>query len=192
MSPMANQKLIEEARRLLADATPLSFDCGTLCGHKCCTDFAPTEGVYLIPGELPLFDGTEDFPTWQFHRTDEYEFAPSWTAKHDHVVFMQCKKVCAESREKRPFECRTYPLLPYLNAGGQLEMRYSFLAEGICPLPERYTIEELQPEFVAAAHAAWSVLMQDEEMLDHIRWVSEQYDALALPLAAGEDEEEAE
>lgn len=186
---MADLKLIEEARRLIENVTPLAFDCGTLCGHKCCTDFAHDEGVYLIPGELPLFDGTEDFPSWQFHRTDEYEFAPTWTEKYDHVVFMQCKTVCSKSREKRPFECRTYPLLPYLGPEGRLEMRYSFLADGICPLLERYRLEELQPEFVQACHQAWSLLMQDPEMLDHVKWLSQQYDALELPLTSDSEAE---
>lgn len=184
MSLLADLKLIEEARRILADVTPLDFDCGTLCGHKCCTDFGPDEGVYLLPGELPLFDGSEDFTSWQFHRTDEYDFAPSWEKQHDAVPFLQCTKLC--DREKRPFECRTYPLLPYLHPDGRLEMRYSFLASAICPLPERYKLTELQPAFIEAARQAWAVLLQDPEMLDHVKWLSEQFDALALPLAEGE------
>lgn len=186
---MADPKLIEEARRILGNVTPLAFDCGTLCGNRCCTDFAPDEGVYLIPGELPLFDGTEDFPAWQFHKTAEYEFAPTWEARHDHVVFMQCKRLCAGSRERRPFECRTYPLMPYRHADGRLEMRYNFLTPGICPLPERYKLEELEPAFVQAAHEAWAVLMQDPEMLDHVTWLTQQFDALELPPAGADDAE---
>ncbi|MFZ5817658.1 MAG: hypothetical protein ACOY93_20585 [Bacillota bacterium] len=180
---MADIKLIEEARRILADLTPLPFDCGRLCGHKCCTDFAPNEGVYLLPGELPLFDGSEDFTRWQFHRTDEYEFAPGWEERYDAIPFLQCTKLCAEQREKRPFECRTYPLLPYLHEDGRLEMRYSFLATGLCPLTERFRLEELQPAFVEAAGEAWRVLLQDPEMREHVRWLSQQFDALELPLA---------
>jgi len=172
-------RLIAEARRLLADVTPLPFDCGTLCGHRCCTDFGPDEGVYLIPGELPLFDGTEDFTRWQFHATREYEFAPSWERRFDAVPFLQCTRLC--DRTKRPFECRTYPLLPYLRPDGELEMRYSFLAQGLCPLPERYRVDELDPAFVEAARQAWTVLMQDEAMREHVRWLTEQFDALALP-----------
>jgi len=178
---VADMNLIDQARRLLADVTPLPFDCGTLCGHKCCTDFAPNEGVYLLPGELPLFDGTEDFPAWQFHRTDEYEFAPSWEERYDAIPFMQCKKLCASDRQKRPFECRTYPLMPYLRPDGSLEMRYSFLAGGICPLVERYALTDLQPRFVEASRQAWSLLLQDPELLDHVRWLTAQFDALDLP-----------
>ncbi len=183
---LADIDLIEAARRLLANVTPLAYDCGTLCGNKCCTDFAPDEGVYLLPGELPLFDGTEDFPTWQFHRTDEYEFAPSWEKKYDAIPFMQCKKVCAASREKRPFECRTYPLLPYMREDGSLEMRYSFLAAGICPLLERYAVSDLQPAFVDAARQAWTLLLQDPEMREHVKWLTAQFDALELPPATEE------
>jgi len=183
---MVDLRLIAAARELLADVTPLPFDCGTLCGHRCCTDFAPNEGVYLIPGELPLFDGTETFTSWQFHRTDEYEFAPSWQRRFDAVPFLQCTRLC--DRTKRPFECRTYPLLPYLRPDGTLEMRYSFLAKGLCPLPERYRVDELNPAFVAAARRAWELLMQDEAMREHVQWLTAQFDALELPPLEGEDD----
>ncbi len=183
---MADTKLIEEARRILADVTPLDFDCGTLCGHKCCQDFAPNVGVYLIPGELPLYDGSEDWFTMDFHSTEIYEFAPSWE-HHGQVPFMKCHKLC--NREKRPFECRTYPLVPYLHDDGTLEMRYAPWAEGVCPLTERYRVEELQPAFVEACHRAWKALLQDPEMLDHVRWLTEQLKAWAeLPLLREEAE----
>lgn len=177
---MADPKLIAEARAILANETPLAFDCGTLCGHLCCTDFAPNVGVYLIPGELTFFDGDEDWATWQFHRTRDYEFAPSWN-KHRSVPFLRCTKLC--EREKRPFECRTYPLVPFLHEDGALEMRYSPWAQGVCPLTERYRLDQLRPEFVASAKRAWEVLMQDPEMLDHVRWLTEQLKAAELPLA---------
>ena len=188
---MADEKLILEARRLLADVTPLDFDCGTLCGHKCCRDDAFQEesevGVYLIPGELPLFDGTEDWLRWGFHSTREYDFAPSWE-EHGQIPFMRCHKLC--QREKRPLECRIYPLQPLLHEDGRLEMVYAPWAVGFCPLTERYTVADLRPDFVAAVHQAWSLLIQDPEMLDHVKWLSEQIRAFqALPLTACEDDE---
>lgn len=184
---MADPKLIAEARRILEQETPLAFDCGTLCGHKCCTDFAPGVGVYLIPGELALYDGSEDWMTFDHHSTEEYEFAPSWEAIHPSVPFMKCHSLCR--REGRPFECRTYPLVPFLQEDGQLEMRYAPWAQGVCPLTERYTLEQLQPSFVEAAHRAWSLLMQDPEMLDHIQWLTGQLKAAELPLIDLEMEE---
>ena len=186
---MADPKLIEEARRILADVTPLAFDCGTLCGHRCCTDFTPDAelGVYLLPGELPLFDGTEDWINWTFHSTQEYDFAPSW-GHHGQIPFMMCHKLC--NREKRPFECRTYPLVPYLAEDGGLEMRYAPWAEGVCPLTERYRIDQLEPAFVKAARQAWRVLLADPEMLDHVRWVTAQLkDWETLPHIDLEEEE---
>lgn len=181
---VADTKLIERARAILSAHTPLAFDCGTLCGHKCCTDFEPGVGVYLIPGELPLFDGTEDWINWSFHRTDQYEFAPSWQ-QHRQIPFMVCTSLCR--REKRPFECRMYPLVPFLGEDGDLQMRYSPFAHGVCPLTERYRLDQLQPEFVAAAREAWLVLMEDPELLDHVRWLSEQVRAFTeLPLVEAE------
>ena len=188
---MADRELIEAARRILADVTPLNFDCGTLCGHKCCTDRSSDPdvelGVYLIPGELPLFDGSEDWINWTFHSTLDYDFAPSWQ-HHGQVPFMVCHKLC--SREKRPFECRTYPLQPFLHADGRLQMRYAPWAESFCPLTEQYKVEELRPEFVAAAQRAWSVLLPDPEMKDHIKWLTEQFRAWdELPHTACEDDD---
>lgn len=192
MIGLADLKLLEEARRILADVTPLDFDCGTLCGHKCCTAESTDPdlelGVYLIPGELPLFDGSEDWIKWQFHSVKDYDFAPSWE-KQGQIPFMVCHKLC--QREKRPFECRTYPLAPYLHPDGRLEMRYAHWAVGFCPLTETYKLEELNPAFVAAAHRAWSVLLQDPEMRDHVLWLTGQFNALdALPLTVCEDDDE--
>lgn len=179
---MADKRLLAEARAILANETPLDFDCGTLCGHKCCKDFAPNVGVYLIPGELDFFDGTEDWAKWRFHKTKDFDFAPSWS-HHKKIAFLQCAGLCDRDREKRPFECRTYPLLPFLHDDGTVEMRYSPWAQGVCPLTERYGVDQLRPEFVAAAKEAWLVLMEDPEMLGHVRWVTEQLKAAELPRA---------
>jgi hypothetical protein len=173
---LADDRLIQAARAVLADLTPLDFDCGVLCGQKCCKDYAPDVGVYLLPGELPLFDGTEDWLTWQFHRTDDYDFAPSWS-KHPHIPFMRCHRLC--DREKRPLQCRAYPLAPYLNEDGTVDVRYDPFAEGVCPLVERYRVDQLRPEFVAGVRQAWAILMQDPELLDHVRWLTEQLKAWA-------------
>jgi hypothetical protein len=188
---LADLKLIEEARRMLENVTPLAFDCGTLCGNKCCNDYAPESdlefGVYLIPGELPLYDGAEDWCTWTAHSTQVEEFAPSWK-KYGSIPFMMCHSLC--NREKRPFECRTYPLAPFLHADGRLEMKYAPWACGVCPLTERYAVAELQPEFVAATHRAWSLLLADPEMLDHVKWLSAQIrDFEKLPRTAPVDDE---
>jgi len=75
--PVVDKHRIAEARAIIADVTPLEYDCGTLCGNLCCKDHEPGVGVYLIPGELEFFDGTETFATWQFHKTKDYDFVPS-------------------------------------------------------------------------------------------------------------------
>lgn len=172
---MAELGRIRAARDLLQDETPLEFDCGILCGHKCCTDFVPGAnlGVYLIPGEYALFDGTESWASWEFHDTDEYEFAPSWS-QYAAIPFLKCTGLCRGDRAKRPLECRTYPLVPYLHEDGHLEVRYAPWAEGVCPLVERYRLEDLRPSFVAAVRQAWTLLMEDPDVLDHLRWQSRQ------------------
>ncbi|MGE5672329.1 MAG: hypothetical protein ACM3XM_00375 [Mycobacterium leprae] len=184
---MADTKLIAEAWAILGDATPLDFDCGTLCGQKCCTDFLPDVGVYLLPGELPLYDGSEDWAAWQFHSPQEYEFAPSW-AHHAHIPFMRCQMLCR--REKRPLACRIYPLTPCLSSDGTVDVAFDPFAEGVCPILERFRIDQLRPDFVAAVKKAWTVLCQDPEFLDYVRWVTEQVRAWQeLPHLDPEEEE---
>ena len=44
------------------DTTPLSVDCGKLCGAACCeSDDEEETGMYLFPGEEKLFMGNADF-----------------------------------------------------------------------------------------------------------------------------------
>lgn len=182
---MADLDRIRAARDLLAGETPLDFDCGSLCGQRCCRDFDPGQnlGVYLVPGELALFDGTESWASWEFHSTAEYEFAPSWE-RYGAIPFLKCTGLCAAEREKRPLECRTYPLVPYLHEDGRLEVRYAPWAEGVCPLADRYRLEELRPSFVAAVREAWTLLMTEPDIADHLRWQSHQLRAWAeLPRA---------
>jgi len=172
---LADLDRIRAARAVLAEETPLDFDCGLLCGHKCCTDFEPGKnlGVYLIPGEFALFDGTEAWASWEFHSTEEYEFAPSWE-QYGAIPFLKCTGLCAAERDKRPLECRTYPLVPYLREDGRLEVCYAPWALGVCPLTERYRLEDLRPTFVEAVRKAWEILMADPDILDHLRWLSRQ------------------
>ncbi len=180
---MADPHLLAEARALLAHTTPLADDCGTLCGHRCCADYAPDVGVYLLPGEIALFDGTEDWLRWKLHSTKRYDFAPSWS-KYRQIRFMQCHKLC--DRDRRPFECRTYPLVPCLKDDGSLEMYMAPWAQGVCPLADPEPAAPLRPEFVAAARRAWTLLMQDPDLSDHIRWLTAQIKASAgaIPVAS--------
>jgi len=68
-------------------------------------------------------------------------------------------------------------------------MRYSPFAQGVCPLTERYDLDQLNPAFVAATRRAWEVLMADPDMLGHIKYLTEQLKATELPLAFDDDDQ---
>lgn len=50
-----------------------------------------------------------------------------------------------------------------------LRMRCALGACGVCPLTRGYPLEALQPAFSGAAAAAWTLPMQDSDLLDHSR-----------------------
>lgn len=76
--------------------TPLSFDCGELCGAKCCKG-DKDNGMILFPGEEEFFLADENFRVFYDKRYD--------------CNIVSCKGFC--SRTKRPLSCRIFPFLFY-------------------------------------------------------------------------------
>ncbi|MEW6523477.1 MAG: hypothetical protein AB1445_07885 [Bacillota bacterium] len=148
-------------------ATPLPFDCGTLCGKMCCSEWQPGVGMYLYPGEEAMFTQDEDWLVWEEHDTAEFEFCPEWSGK---VTFIMCQRPCP--RHRRPVECRTFPLAPHLTAAGALEMVLDPDGLHLCPLIRGGELEVLDPAFVTNAHRAWEVLLQDPLIRADVLWRS--------------------
>lgn len=170
-------KLVDWKRvyKLLNDVTPLSVDCGKLCGAICCAEWERGVGMYLLPGEEAMFDRTEEWLTWQEHNTEDYEFCPSWRGP---VYFVCCRGVCP--RERRPFACRTFPVTPYLSPGGTLELRLEGAAIPVCPLVRGGDINLLDRRFLARARLAWEELLKDPLIRDHVEWESRILDRQAV------------
>lgn len=170
-------KLVDWKRvyKLLNDVTPLSVDCGKLCGAICCAEWEKGVGMYLLPGEENMFDRTEEWLTWQEHNTEDYEFCPSWRGP---VYFVRCRGVCP--RERRPFACRTFPVTPYLSPDGTLELRLEDAAIPVCPLVRGGDIKLLDRRFLARARLAWEELLKDPLIRDHVEWESRILDSQAV------------
>jgi hypothetical protein len=156
---------------LLEDVTPLAGDCGKLCGSVCCSEWEQGVGMYLLPGEECMFTKQESWLTWQEHSTEEYEFCPSWTGK---IYFVICNGACP--REKRPFACRTFPVVPYLNPAGGLEMRFDQAAALLCPLVKSGDLGLLERRFLARARLAWEELLLEPLIKDDVEWESRRLD----------------
>lgn len=87
---------LNKAYELLETVTPLPFDCGKLCGGKCCQG-GEGDGMLLFPGEERLF---ENEPGFKVYRDEKYG-----------MPAVVCAGEC--SREKRPLSCRLFPYMLY-------------------------------------------------------------------------------
>lgn len=151
--------------RLLNKVSPIDSDCGKLCGAICCTCGDPYDdelGIYLYPGEEKLHSRKEDWLEWSVENAEDFDFPKSWLGS---IYFVKCKTPPICPREKRPLQCRTYPLTPYLDENGVLELLYN--DEELpytCPLIEDEI--PLNDDFVKATHTVWSHLIHDPYIRD--------------------------
>ena len=108
--------------RLLDSVSPADFDCGQLCGAVCCLSESDDMGIYLLPGEEAVFEDGRDWLEWSTQNAEECGFPESWEGP---VFFIKCKTPPYCVRDKRPIQCRTFPLMPYLTEVGELQMLYN-------------------------------------------------------------------
>jgi len=144
---------LELARSLLLDETPLSCDCGTLCGCACCQGDDQT-GMLLFPGEESLYKDCTFGRILTTHGT---------IGRQKALVFV-CRGTCP--RDQRPLSCRLFPLfLRFKN--GKPRVRLDPRAH-MCPL-RGYGLPGLKQSFVSRAEEVYSLLMQDEDCADFLR-----------------------
>ncbi|HHY34823.1 MAG TPA: hypothetical protein GX510_04200 [Firmicutes bacterium] len=156
----------------LLDTSPLEFDCGDLCGKRCCQEYQPGVGMYLLPGEEKLFTGQEPWLKWSLKRAEDQDFPPDWKG---YVAFVECNSNCP--REKRPVQCRTFPLMPYIDLRGNLTVRLDVLnGPFLCPLvryPRKYPLRD---EFRQRVLEAWRILVTDPLIRSDVLWQSRNLD----------------
>ena len=146
--------LVLRARALIGERTPLTFDCGALCGAACCRpDEDGQGGMYLFPGEESLLPGAGD------------GLAPIYV----------CDGRCR--REDRPLACRIFPLTPVRKRDGW-GVKIDRRARAMCLL-SRFGTRGLDPEFVRAVRAAVRLIASDaqgEAFLDAWAQLEAQYE----------------
>jgi Fe-S-cluster containining protein len=131
-----------------ADTTPLTVDCGKLCGGACCeSDDNEETGMYLFPGEEKLFINNPDFKIIDSEFSYGDEFAK----------ILICKGVC--KREIRPLSCRIFPIIPYLK-GDDFTLIFDPRAKSVCPLVELSDINELDEVFIKKTKKVIKLLMK--------------------------------
>ena len=152
--------------RLLGRVSPVDYDCGKLCAAACCTctDESSDEelGIYLYPGEDKIHDKNDSWLDWTTENAEDFEFPDSWSGK---VHFVKCKTPPICPRNKRPFQCRTFPLAPHLHEDGTLELIYNDVElPYTCPLIDDEI--PLNDDFVKATYTVWSHLIRDPLIRD--------------------------
>ena len=158
--------------RLLDRVSPVDYDCGSLCGAACCmcedADTVSGEesdyemGIYLYPGEEKIHSRKEDWLLWSVERAEDFEFPDSWIGN---VYFVRCKTPPNCPREKRPFQCRTYPLTPHITQEGLLTLiRNHEELPYTCPLISNHM--DLNRDFVKATYTVWKHLLRDPLIYD--------------------------
>ncbi|MBR0373423.1 MAG: hypothetical protein IJH91_02710 [Mogibacterium sp.] len=171
--------------RLLDRVSPVPFDCGTVCGAACCMAAGePDMGLYLLPGEDKVHDRHADWMTWGVLRTEDYEFPPSW---HGAVPFIRCNTPPHCPRERRPIQCRSFPLSPHFTAAGELQLIYNDDdLPYCCPLIEDEV--DLDPRFLRATYTVWRHLVRDPLIRDLVEMDSRARETVLV--AMGRDDYE--
>ncbi len=138
--------LYNKAYSEIGPMTPISADCGMLCGAKCCQG-DETMGMVVFPGEEKLLT--------------HYGFPIKDTTINEHpALFTTCNGRC--KRPCRPLSCRIFPLAPDYR-DGVLKIVEDPRAKISCPLLAAKAVEE---KFFDAVHRAFTVLLQDEKVCD--------------------------
>ncbi len=103
-------KLYAAVFRDLRDLTPLTVDCGVLCGGACCKGDTQC-GMRLFPHE---------------------ESALPVTALEDGGRLAVCDGTC--DRNVRPLACRIFPFFPTIDDNGRIFVEPDYRAARLCPL----------------------------------------------------------
>ena len=160
-----------EIYRITDKVTPLPVDCGGLCDCSCCKGDDDT-GMYLFPGEKVMY---ETMPDWANIRSCGFSFG------NFKVDFISCPGYC--DRSLRPLACRIFPLFPYIDISGELNIIMDPRGKGICPLARAMKISDLQPEFVDTVTYVSRIMMRNSLLYSYMfelsRFVDQSQDFLS-------------
>ena len=158
--------------RLLNRVCPVPYDCGTLCDAICCCVEDANVGIYLYPGEHLIHDRNADWLTWSVDDASRFEFPDSWDGE---VYFVNCIDPPHCPRKMRPLQCRTFPLMPYIDEDGILSLVWDFDELPYkCPLIEEKP--EIDERFYRATYTVWSHLVRDPLIRDLVEMDSRRFD----------------
>lgn len=143
--------LYKSIYKFYGDTTPLTIDCGKLCGGACCeSDENEETGMYLFPGEEKLFLNNPDF------KIVDSEFV--YNGKSAKILI--CKGTC--DRNTRPLSCRIFPIVPYIK-NSDFKLIFDPRAKAICPLLSLKDFSQLDKDFIKKTHKVTRLLLNFKE-----------------------------
>ncbi len=141
--------------RLFDNVTPVPVDCGQLCSKACCK--GDDSGMFLFPGEQKVFSLLS--PDWI--RIENTDFKYTYNGKNYNTPIALCSGSC--DRYQRPLACRIFPLTPYINKDGVLEIITDPRGKGICPMAKAFYIADFNPAFVRNVKKAFTLLAKNKQ-----------------------------
>lgn len=132
-------KMYAKIFKILGDLTPLSADCGTLCGGACCKGDENT-GMRLFPYEQSELSVKE---------------------LESGVRLAVCSGKC--NREKRPLACRIFPFFPTIDERGRIFVEADMRGARLCPLITHADEIIFDKRFFKALKKVGKILAKDEE-----------------------------
>jgi hypothetical protein len=155
---MYKKLLYKKAYRLLERSTPLKFDCGLLCGSKCCSGDSDS-GMCLFPGEEKMLEKCGGFLKIRNDRIKDTD-----------VLFAVCGGNC--DRSFRPLACRIFPYAPYLDENGRLTVIEDPRAKYLCPLLAGLPGVRIDRIFKRSVLKVFHLLVLDEEIRNFVSTLS--------------------
>ncbi len=154
--------------RLFDECTPTVKDCGKLCDKACCR--GDDCGMYLFPGEKKVYDMLK--PDWASVDFSDLEYEQN--GKNTKTPILFCDGKC--DRYQRPMACRIFPLTPYINMDGKLEIIIDPRAKSVCPLAYGIGIEDYDKKFVKNVKRTFNVLSKNKDVYAFLKEYSKMLD----------------
>lgn len=145
-----------EIYRLTDKVTPLQIDCGGLCDGSCCKGDDNT-GMYLFPGESVMYGNS---PDWAIIRKCGLKLASY------QVEFISCNGSC--DRTLRPLACRIFPLFPYIDLSGDLNIIMDPRGKSICPLVRANMISDIDKRFVDMVKYVSKIMIKNSLLYSYL------------------------
>ncbi len=134
---MDYEKLYQKVFDTLGDFTPLTADCGRLCGGACCKGDDKT-GMRLFP--------FEQTPLTVIQAEDGGRLAV-------------CDGTC--DRNTRPLGCRIFPFFPTVDEKGRVFVELDYRAARLCPMVTHSDQIVFDKRFLKAVKKVGKLLVKD-------------------------------